>query len=134
MRSLLVVCVVVCLSMVAGMASAASPGQVPDATLASFGLGGMQQMTDVQGENIRGMGFAAVQGSGFANGWGGQFHQDSYAAVSPVNPRVTKSNALAAGGSLSVAGVGVAVSLPSGATFVKVSGGLAFGAAFAYAR
>jgi hypothetical protein len=47
--------------LVAATASAA----VPDATLASFGLGGMQQMTDAQGLNVRGMGFAKVSGGGF---------------------------------------------------------------------
>jgi hypothetical protein len=38
--------------LLAGTACAA----VPDATLASLGLGGMQQMTDAQGMNVRGMG------------------------------------------------------------------------------
>jgi hypothetical protein len=61
MRSVLIVSLVVCLSMVAGLANAA-PGQVPDATLASFGLAGMQQMTDAQGTDIRGMGFVAAGG------------------------------------------------------------------------
>jgi hypothetical protein len=62
MRSVLIVSLVVCLSMVAGLANAAAPGQVSDATLASFGLGGMQQMTDAQGTEIRGMGFVAASG------------------------------------------------------------------------
>ena len=49
MRSLVIACAVM---LVAGTACAG----VPDATLASFGLGGMQQMTDAQGLNVRGMG------------------------------------------------------------------------------
>jgi hypothetical protein len=49
MRSLMIACAVM---LVAGTACAG----VPDATLASFGLGGMQQMTDAQGLNVRGMG------------------------------------------------------------------------------
>ena len=66
MRSLLIVCAVVSLSVVAGMAYAGTPGQVPDATLASFGLGGMHQMSDVQGTSIRGKGFVAVSLKGCA--------------------------------------------------------------------
>jgi hypothetical protein len=36
--------------------AATASAAVPDATLAAFGLGGMQQMTDAQGLNVRGMG------------------------------------------------------------------------------
>ncbi len=82
MRSLLMVCAVMCLALVAGVANAATPGQVPDATLASFGLSGMQQMTDVQGTQVRGMGFAAVSGFSFAAAPGGQASGNNYVAVS----------------------------------------------------
>jgi hypothetical protein len=57
MRSLLTVCAVL---LVASVACAATPGQVPSATLDSFGLSGMQQMTDAQGLNIRGMGSPSI--------------------------------------------------------------------------
>ena len=81
MRSLLMVCAVVCLALVASVASAA-PGQVSDSTLAAFGLGGMQQMTDVQGTQVRGMGFASVSGYSVANAPGGQQSVNQYTATS----------------------------------------------------
>ena len=65
MRFLLMVCVVLGLALLPSMANAA--GQVPDATLTQVGLVGMQPMTDVQGINIRGNGFAMVSGFSFAN-------------------------------------------------------------------
>jgi hypothetical protein len=63
MRSLLVVCVVACLALTAGMANAASPGQISDNALAQMGLGGLQPMSDAQGAQIRGMGFVITSGS-----------------------------------------------------------------------
>ena len=75
MRSLqIVACAVVCLSLVAGVANAAGSGQVPNATLASFGLGGMQHMTDLQGSDIRAGSFAFVLGGGTVNYFAGQIN------------------------------------------------------------
>ena len=130
MRSLLVGLVVVSLLALAGVASAASPGQVPDATLASFGLGGMQQMTDVQGTNVRGMGFAAVGGLQVAKAPGGQLAANGYVAVSDPH----HGSALAAGGSVSIAAAGIGVFPPSGNNFGAVVGGIAIGGAVAYAK
>ena len=62
MRYLLTACVVACLALGAGMAHAATPGQVPDSTLAAMGLGGLQPISDAQGTDIRGTGFASVSG------------------------------------------------------------------------
>jgi hypothetical protein len=129
MRSLLMVCAVLCLALVAGVASAATPGQVPDATLAAFGLSGMQQMSDVQGTQVRGMGFAAVGGFSVARAPGGQIAGNGYVAVS--DPR--HGSALAAGASLSVAASGVGVFTPIGNVGVVV-GGVAGGGAIAYAK
>ena len=123
MRSLLMVCAVVCLALVASVASAA-PGQVSDSTLAAFGLGGMQQMSDVQGTQVRGMGFAAVSGTSVAKAPGGATSTNGYFAVS------TTSSALAAGASISAAVSGVGF---SSGTFV-VAGSIAVGGAVAYAK
>jgi hypothetical protein len=127
MRSLLMVCTVVCLALVAGVANASTPGQVPDATLAAFGLSGMQQMSDVQGTQVRGMGFAAVAGYSSAHAPGGQVSTNGYVGVSNT------SGALAAGASLSVAASGVGVFTPGG-NFGIVVGGVAGGGAIAYAK
>jgi hypothetical protein len=56
MRSLLVVCLVACLALVAGTANAG--GQISDNTLAQMGIAGLQTMSDVQGTEVRGMGFS----------------------------------------------------------------------------
>jgi hypothetical protein len=127
MRSLLMVCAVVCLSLVAGAATAATPGQVPDAALSAYGLSGMQQMSDVQGTHVRGMGFASVSGFSIAAAPGGQVSANNYVGVSATN------NALAAGASLSVAASGYGVFTPWG-NFGGVVGGVAFGGAVAYAK
>ena len=67
MRSLLVVCTLISvLALTAGMANAANPGQVPNSALAQLGLSGMQPMSDVQGTDIRGMGFVFVTGYALA--------------------------------------------------------------------
>jgi hypothetical protein len=55
MRSLLLACLVVALvPLASGVANAADQGQVPSAVLADLGMGGMQVVSDVQGEQIRG--------------------------------------------------------------------------------
>ena len=125
MRSVLIVSLVVCLSMVAGMANAASPGQVPDATLAAFGLGGMQQMTDAQGTDIRGMGFAAVSGAEVVGK-----SVNGYLAVS--SPR--HGSALAAGAAVTIVASGVGVFPSSGSPSGFVVGTIAVGGAVAYAK
>jgi hypothetical protein len=58
MRTLLVVAVLgaACLLVGANVSSAADQGQVPASMLAQMGLGGMQPMSDLQGQAIRGMG------------------------------------------------------------------------------
>lgn len=73
MRYLLIVCAVGVLALTAGFASAADPGngQVPNAVLSQMGLGGLQPMTDAQGEHVRGMKFVKVSGSSFVLGLGG---------------------------------------------------------------
>lgn len=58
MRYLLIASLVL---MVAGVASAATPGVVPDSTLAAMGISGMQPMSDVQGMDVRGMGFTTAK-------------------------------------------------------------------------
>jgi hypothetical protein len=127
MRSLLMVCAVVCLALVASVASAA-PGQVSDSTLAAFGLGGMQQMTDVQGTQVRGMGFAVVGGIGTANAPGGQTETTWYAAGAAHPGPV-----VAAGANVSVAASGIGVFTPIGNVGVVV-GGVALGGSVAYAH
>ena len=54
MRYLLIASLVL---MVASVACAATPGQVPDSTLAMMGISGAQPMSDVQGADIRGTSF-----------------------------------------------------------------------------
>ena len=61
MRSLLIVCIVACVALTAGMATAA--GQISDNALAQMGLAGLQTMSDVQGTEIRGMGFGTITGA-----------------------------------------------------------------------
>lgn len=93
MRFWLCVCVALSLAVLPSVASAAD--QVPEATLAQAGLSGMQQMTDAQGMDVRGTGFAVVSGvSWIAMPAGGEH---SYKAVS--SPRF--GSALAKGGSVS---------------------------------
>jgi hypothetical protein len=81
MRSLLVVCIVACLALTAGMANAASPGQISDNALAQMGLGGLQPMSDAQGAQVRGMGFVMTNGSATAILWGRTGATSSYVAV-----------------------------------------------------
>ena len=116
MRSLLIVCVVACVALVAGTANAA--GQISDNTLAQMGLAGLQTMSDAQGSEIRGMGFAAVVGTNTAR-LNGSTVATAIIAVS------ARPNALAVGAS---AGVIVDIShhhITGG--MVAVGGALAFG-------
>ena len=122
MRSLLFACAVLLVA-----CTACAAGQVPDATLSSFGLSGMQQMTDAQGTQIRGMGFAAVGGFSFASA-PGSATGNGYVGVSAT------SNALTAGGSISVAASGAGFFPPHGNASGFVVGSVAFGGAVAYAK
>ena len=97
MRSLLVVCAVVSvLALTAGMANAANPGQVPNSALAQLGLSGMQPMSDVQGTDIRGMGFVLVSGYAGATTW-------SSGSFSAYVAGASGSNAFASGGAIAIA-------------------------------
>jgi hypothetical protein len=127
MRSLLMVCVMVGLAMLPCVAGAAEVGQVSDATLAQMGLGGMQQMTDVQGLNIRGSGFAAAGGYSKAT-WFSASTANAYVGVS-----LTKW-ADAGGTTSSLAGSTTVKTFPSGATFSVVRGVVAVGSSSAYAK
>jgi len=82
MRSLLIVCVVACLALTAGMANAASPGQISDNTLSQMGLAGLQTMSDAQGTEIRGMGGLVVVSGTNAARLFGSTASNSYLAVS----------------------------------------------------
>ena len=118
MRSLLVVCLVACVALVAGTANAG--GQISDNTLAQMGLSGLQTMSDLQGTEVRGMGFAAVGGISVASS-GHSVAADGYVAVS------TGSNALAAGASVSSVKT-------TGIFNIPVSGVVAAGGAVAFAK
>ena len=65
MRSLLILCMAVCLALLPAVANAA--GQVSDAILGQLGLSAMHQMTDTQGMDVRGSGFATVSGQSWAS-------------------------------------------------------------------
>jgi hypothetical protein len=123
MRSLLIACAVM---LVAATASAA----VPDATLAAFGLGGMQQMTDAQGMNVRGMGFACVSGGGYA-----AINVDVNTCPVDVNANACYGTKFDAAGRCSAFGISANVAVVGGAiggcnpTWVvlgSASGGFAF--------
>ena len=118
MRSLLIVCLVACVALVAGTANAA--GQISDNTLAQMGLAGLQTMSDVQGTEIRGMGFAAVGGISVASS-GHSVAADGYVAVSD------RPDALAAGASVSTV-------TTTGLFGIPVSSVVAAGGAVAYAK
>jgi hypothetical protein len=119
----------------AGVANAANPGQVPDATLASFGLGGMQQMTDAQGMNVRGMGFVAVIG-GISTTAGGASDGFGYVAVS--DPKRGSAQVTTSVSSLSIGGSVVSTTTTgrhdSSTTVLTVSGAYAAGSANIYAK
>ncbi len=72
MRALVYLCVAV-IVLAAGVAYAGEPvakTQVPNAVLAQMGMGGMQAVSDVQGQAVRGKGFVAFQTSSVWNNWG----------------------------------------------------------------
>jgi hypothetical protein len=127
MRSLLVVCLVACVALVAGTANAA--GQISDNTLAQMGIAGLQTMSDIQGTEIRGMGFAAVAGTNKAV-LGGTVAKNSYVAVSAPK----HGSALAAGASVGIAAGGIGVFPPFGSPSGVVVGTIAVGGAVAWAK
>ena len=60
--------------------AAAGEGNVSNRALSSMGLSGLKVMSDDQGMNVRGMGYAAVSGTGSLNVLG-QTRTDSYVAI-----------------------------------------------------
>ena len=68
-RSLLVALAVVMLCGCVGQSMAAD-GNLSKSTLTDLGLSSVQVMSDVQGEEIRGKGFVAVAGIGYARVFG----------------------------------------------------------------
>jgi len=136
MRIVLAVGVAVALLLLAGTVMAAPPGQVSDATLANLGLGQMQKMTDTQGLNVRGSGFAQVGGVSYAQArsfLGGSYTgPNMYTASSNTT---AGTSALAAGATVAAAGGGFLYNPPAGAAQVSAVGGVfAFGGSVAYAR
>ena len=134
MRSLIVLCVVLCVVLAAGFASAANPGQVSQNTLSKMGLADLQPMSDVQGTSVRGSGFASVSGYSTASSGGGApvLGTDAH-AWNKYSATSKTTNALAAGGSVSVSASGIGVFLPRGAVGAVV-GSVSGGGAVAYAR
>ncbi len=134
MRYLLVLCAVVALALLPCVASAADVGQVSNATLGQMGLSGLQPMTDVQGLDIRGSGFAAAGGYSRAV-WGGASTANAYVGVS-----YTK-NASAGGTTNSFAGVQKSASidvvsprLNGSVTLTITRGAIAVGSSTAWAK
>jgi hypothetical protein len=113
MRSLLIVCVVACLALTVSMASAASPGQISDNTLAQMGLAGMHQMSDAQGTAVRGKAFPFVMPvMKSASVWGSSFAAFGFSAAAPAGYTATGPNG-AQGISISAAGLGGAFGMSS---------------------
>ncbi len=54
MRYIIIACMSMAALTAATAVSAAEPGQIPEAQLAELGLGGMEVMSDAEGEEIRG--------------------------------------------------------------------------------
>jgi hypothetical protein len=106
------------------MAGAANPGQVPDNTLSMIGLSGLQPMSDVQGTEVRGMGYASVSGVNIAKAPGGSVAINGYNATSHAG----SATAYGVSGSLAVSGIGL-----SNGHFV-VAGAIAVGGAYAHAN
>ena len=78
MRSLVAVCVIVCVVLAASFASAANPGQVSHDALSKMGLAGLQPLSDVEGTSVRGK-CASVCGFSCAS-LGGGYAQNQYEA------------------------------------------------------
>jgi hypothetical protein len=138
MKNFAIACAAVVL--LAATASAAEP--VAKSTLASMGLGGMQQMSDNDGMAVRGLGIphpafgggtrASVWGSSTANWYLGQTSNNNYAAEASWLGK--SSNAV--GKSFSFAGKAYinAAADPTGfAIQANISGGFAGGGASAHA-
>lgn len=89
----------------------AADGNVSDGLLADMGLASMQTMTDAQGDQIRGKGFAAAWGYSSAHVYGAH-STNGYLAV---------GHHVAAGANLSIA-----------ANKYKIAGAGGFSAAFSY--
>lgn len=65
-KSLLLALVIAAFSAVSGFA--AEPTNLSNDNLAALGLGGLDVVSDAQGEQVRGMGFSFTGGNGFAAG------------------------------------------------------------------
>ena len=124
------------LTLLAATASAAEP--VSKSTLASMGLGGMQEMSDTDGMAVRGKGYfgygggtrAAVWGGSTANWYGGQSSSNNYETSASWLGKSSSS----VGGSFSFAGkafVSGAADPTGWAVQGQISGGFAGGGAFA---
>jgi hypothetical protein len=67
MRSLITVCTIACVVLLAAsFASAANPGQISHVSLSQMGLAGLQPMSDLEGGSLRGKGFVAAGGISIA--------------------------------------------------------------------
>jgi hypothetical protein len=115
----------------AGLACAADPGQVPDAALASFGLGGMHQMTDAQGTAIRGKGFALVTGC-ISTSAGGASNWFNYVAVS--DPRQGSAVVAVSVQSVAISSSNTSTTGAQSTSCLTVSGAYAFGCATVCAK
>lgn len=104
--------------------TATAADQVSNDTLASMGLGGMQQMSDDAGMNVRGKGFASIFGIGYSKFFSNT-QLTGYNGVSGPKP-----NAFTIGGNASVTlGGGLLPFLGGG--FLGTG---SFGASAAFAR
>jgi hypothetical protein len=121
MSKKMITCCVAILMGFASVAPAAERMGVPNDTLASMGLGGMQQISDQDGMNVRGKGIALAAGFGIAR-FLGNISANAHASASGP-----KHNAAALGLNGSFAGGAL---LPGGGFL----GGVAFGGSAAFAR
>lgn len=126
MRTIATLTVLAALALIsAPAADAAEPGQVDNNALSAFGLSGMEVMSDVEGDQVRGT-FAIVWGQGSANFFG--TNQTNGYAAGDFGPGPD----FAAGGNVSVAGGGFATNA-FGGTVWGVAGTFAVGGSVAYA-
>ncbi len=92
----------------------AADGNVSDGVLADMGLSGLQTMTDAQGDQIRGKGFALVwgfsvsstNGAGSSNTSGAGYLAvgDNFAAGATATASFSAPSSFSAGGGFSIAG------------------------------
>lgn len=126
MKTKVLTCCVAMLLGFAAFAPAADRTAVSNDTLASMGLGGMQQMSDEAGMNVRGKGFAGVFGLGIARAFNSVSTNGYVGTSSPW-----KQPAYAAGTNGSIAIGGGILPIVNSAGFFGTG---AFGWSNAYAR